>query len=398
MFNFIKNLFGINSGSNKNRGIQLNSSYISLFRDSSKYPTISDIELYNNSLVQACINKISNEVLSAPLITKNQMNVSNVKNRKLFSILNNSNTETNFISTSIDQLLTYGFSIWYVNDTNPVSVSNMPCAQVFFELTGKLNPMFFPYFLFNSQRINFEDVIFLYNPHPQSPGQFASPSNYAKDQIMKDMEKSKFELEYLKNTAFAGLLLSIDDQNNIISDESLKNVTSGIYDKTGNGNRGHGVILPFKVNKVDQDKVKDVLDWSEFNLSVESRICASFGVPPQLVGCEAGLRYSTYANYETARKAFITSTVRPMWKNIQEQLTREIFYKHDIYSYKIEFDLSNLNYLDEHREEVELFQAGIIDIDEARERLGYAPIGVRKLESVNKEEDKDESEETDNPS
>ena len=46
----------------------------------------------------------------------------------------------------------------------------------------------------------------------------------------------------------------------------------------------------------------------------ESRICGPFGVPPILTGTRLGLLRSTYANYETARRAFWEDTLVPELK------------------------------------------------------------------------------------
>lgn len=49
----------------------------------------------------------------------------------------------------------------------------------------------------------------------------------------------------------------------------------------------------------------------------EARILGPFGVPPILIGARVGLKHSTYANYETARRAFWEDTLDPELKLIE---------------------------------------------------------------------------------
>lgn len=53
----------------------------------------------------------------------------------------------------------------------------------------------------------------------------------------------------------------------------------------------------------------------------ESRICATYKVPPILVAVRIGLNSSTYSNYESARKSFWRETLRPLYQNIAGVLT-----------------------------------------------------------------------------
>lgn len=45
----------------------------------------------------------------------------------------------------------------------------------------------------------------------------------------------------------------------------------------------------------------------------ETRIAASAGVPPVIVGLSEGLQAATYSNYSQARRRFVDGTLRPLW-------------------------------------------------------------------------------------
>lgn len=68
----------------------------------------------------------------------------------------------------------------------------------------------------------------------------------------------------------------------------------------------------------------DGLAYPALRALLETHICAVYGVPPILVGIQAGLDASTYSNYEQARKAFFEDTVSALWKRIAGAIERAL--------------------------------------------------------------------------
>lgn len=66
------------------------------------------------------------------------------------------------------------------------------------------------------------------------------------------------------------------------------------------------------------------LDFSQLQEGGETRIAAAAGVPPILVGLNAGLRASTFSNFIQARRLFADQTMRPLWRNFSGSVSNII--------------------------------------------------------------------------
>ena len=150
----------------------------------------------------------------------------------------------------------------------------------------------------------------------------------------------------------------------------------------GKGTRGRDVSSWFNVGVIDQDVDYQPLGQGPAEMRLdgiwnitESRLCMAVGVPPILVQSKLGIEKGTYANYETARRAFWEETLVPMYGLIADTFTTQLAYEFsdDI---EIEFDMTTVQALQESNDAkvvrvVSLHNAGIITRDEAREQTGH---------------------------
>lgn len=102
----------------------------------------------------------------------------------------------------------------------------------------------------------------------------------------------------------------------------------------------------------------------------ESRLCATFGVPPQLVQARIGLQYSTYSNMREARRSFWTETLSPIYRRLADGLTRNIVAEYDE-ELDFCFDIDSIPELQEDLNlradrATKLFLSGIASFNEAR--------------------------------
>lgn len=102
----------------------------------------------------------------------------------------------------------------------------------------------------------------------------------------------------------------------------------------------------------------------------ESRLCATFGVPPQLVQARIGLQYSTYANMREARRSFWTETLAPIYRRLGDGMTRTIVAEVDE-NLELVFDLESIPELQEDLNQraeraTKLFLGGVASFNEAR--------------------------------
>lgn len=107
----------------------------------------------------------------------------------------------------------------------------------------------------------------------------------------------------------------------------------------------------------------------------ESRICLTFGVPAVVVGVRVGLTYSTYANYQEARRSFWHETLKPMYSRIQQGMNHGLAPEFGTNTL-INFNLSKIESLAEDRDIVNKrivsqWDAGLVTQNEARIALGW---------------------------
>ena len=94
----------------------------------------------------------------------------------------------------------------------------------------------------------------------------------------------------------------------------------------------------------------DGLAYPALRALLETHICAVYGVPPILVGIQAGLDASTYSNYAQARRAFFEDTVSALWSRIAGAIGRALLPSFgDAESVYVEFDTSNVVALQEDK-------------------------------------------------
>jgi len=121
-------------------------------------------------------------------------------------------------------------------------------------------------------------------------------------------------------------------------------------------------------NSPDEIRMDGLWDVSE------SRICATFKVPPVRVQVRLGLMFSTYSNYQESGKAFWQETLLPMYSRLDERLTADFADELEDGKLEIVFDSSHVEALKEGidakvERATKLYGAGIITLHEAREMI-----------------------------
>jgi HK97 family phage portal protein len=129
------------------------------------------------------------------------------------------------------------------------------------------------------------------------------------------------------------------------------------------------------------------LKWQEMGLNPKDmefinakkisilEICASFGVPPEIVGYGES---KTYANYAEARKALYEDAVIPLLTKIKDKLNATLVKKFGD-NLVLEPNLDAIEALQENRDSIykraiEAYNGGIIKLNEARSETGYEDV------------------------
>jgi HK97 family phage portal protein len=230
------------------------------------------------------------------------------------------------------------------------------------------------------QRIPAADVIAITLPDPLDDYNGLPPLMAAAKYCDLDNEMAEYMRAFFMNGGVPAGLLKLKTPASREERERMQDQWAERYGRgTGATSKWHriGVITAdaeYQEVGTSPDKLRLDNVWG----MTETRLCATFGVPPQIVQMRIGMQYSTYENYETAVRTFWQETLLPMYARIDEKLTTELAPEFDE-ELEIVFDLEHVQALQEAEDAkieraVKLFTAGIITRSRALERIGEKPI------------------------
>ena len=223
-----------------------------------------------------------------------------------------------------------------------------------------------------------DDVAHIKLPNPYDDVYGLSPLQVASKYVNLDTATVTFLRSYFAN---AGVPAGILKVNRRLNSQAEADSARAKWRSSFSGNKGwHGLAVLDEDASYQQvaPNLKE-MDTSTMTRVTETRICAVFGVPPILLGLEAGLEASTYSNYEQARSAFWDETVSPLVRRIEKFLQRALEVSEREPGNEVEADFSDVPaYEDDHDAEsarvVAQYGAGIITLNEARAELGLEPL------------------------
>lgn len=167
----------------------------------------------------------------------------------------------------------------------------------------------------------------------------------------------------------------LTDQN--LSQDQMKQLREAHSNQTANarGAAAGTVILssglkPSVMRKLPSALDADIIKNLDFSVAEASRIV---GVPLSFLGVKDAVAYNSAIE---ASRAFHKTTVRPLQYRIEQELTQKL-------GSRIVFDQGEVA-LGQGRERAEVLTklvfAGVLSMDEARQALGYSPVGGRAAE------------------
>ncbi len=145
---------------------------------------------------------------------------------------------------------------------------------------------------------------------------------------------------------------------------------------TYRAHKGATAVLPIPAQVHEAQPAIGDLHLDAIGDSVEARVAAVYGIPIQLLGLSASAKHQTYANREQAARDYTQRTLLPFWRRVAQVVTQ-------VWGVQVELDEEAIHDLQEDLVDstVRLVEAGIITIDEARERVNYAPLGAQEQSS-----------------
>ncbi|MCX7805705.1 MAG: phage portal protein, partial [Planctomycetota bacterium] len=227
-------------------------------------------------------------------------------------------------------------------------------------------------------RVMPRDMLRIWEPDPAHPMKGLAPLQAALRAVQAEEERQDYTVEMLANSRVPGFVLY---QPDAWSEEQKSEARATLMAGLGRGRRGSPLFLSGENARIELPAPLRDLDWPGLAGLSETRICACFGVPPILVGLRSGLDAATYSNYEQARRAFYQDTVSPLWTALDAALTRGLLRDEeeppDLEIYHETGDVRGMREDQESlaRRASELFRAGLVTRDEAREIAGLGPLG-----------------------
>mgnify|MGYP003148544506 CR=1 FL=1 len=202
-----------------------------------------------------------------------------------------------------------------------------------------------------------------------------SPLQVCSRYVNLDISIADFTKSYFANSGIPAGLLKLKRR---INSQEEANSTRSKWRSSFSGKNGWGNLAV-----LDEDAsyesisppLKD-MDTAALTRTTETRICATFGVPPILLGLQSGLEVSSYSNYEQARESFISETVAPLVSKLADFLYRALEVGSRERNVVVRAATEDVKAFQEDVNAISLriskqFTDGIISLNEARAALGY---------------------------
>lgn len=218
-----------------------------------------------------------------------------------------------------------------------------------------------------------------------APGWYQpSPLVAALGSIESDTGQTDYVRDFFANGGMPSVYIKDDERMlNQPQRDQARAIFAATYSNRGGGQ--HSVLVLDKSQSVGKIGAGlDELDSESLRMITESRICMVLGVPPLIVYAYAGLMKATYSNLKEAWAGFWDATMSPTLKEWRDfwalTLLPEFEDRADIRSEKVRlrYDLSQVAALQDdvdavQTRSVKAYTAGIITLNEARQKIGEKP-------------------------
>lgn len=199
-------------------------------------------------------------------------------------------------------------------------------------------------------------------------------------EVASDQQATRYAARLLQNLAINGLTLAFDKEAPPIDAAMADELKARIASAYGGDNVGATAVLSPGATLTALGFSPSQMDLATLHRVPEERISAVLGVPAAMVGLGVGLEHSIYNNVRQAEEHFTERTLIPEWKSLATTLTMSLL--PDFTSERaifLDFDTSSVRALQEDQDAlaarlVELVDAGILTVDEARAALDKAPL------------------------
>ena len=358
------------------------------WRTGEPIPPLVDFETYvkegynRNELVYACISLAASNAASAPLKAwKLDDNKRVPVDHPLIDLLNKPNPRQSRyeFAEMIDTFLNLEGNAFIVKQPDELWLARpdrMRQVIVDNELAG------YVYFREDYARIPFlvDEVIHAKMPNPGDPydglGRGIPPLGVAAYATDVDNKATDFLKAFFNNAAVPYGMLTT---KNILEDDEVVRIRERLSEQYAGSGRWHEMMIldaEASYQKLGAD-ISEIA-WPDLRKVTETRICMAFKVPPIMVGAQAGLERSTFANTEQSEKQLWRQKIVPDNERIasaftsayDDELPEEVFLAHD-YS---EIDALQENRNDKFARAQQGVSGGWFTVNMGLAEVGEAPV------------------------
>ena len=328
------------------------------------------------SPVFAATQRITNALAQMPWELKTYEDINISKNHYFYHLFDDClQTRFIFVKNIVRDIITegngYALIVRDQETAKPKSLIYLPpgtCSPVYYQNTGKL---YYNIPLYNKKRM-FEPLEVLHFYMDSKDGIEGIPLfTFANKSIRLAAYTEKAALDYFGSGMRLTGVLSTDAPrlNDKQREEIRKNYLAGMESDTGIAVLENGMKFSQLSNSA---KDAALLETRNFNVNDIARF---FSISPVLLG---NLEHSQYGTIEQAGLDFVSNTLAPWTKMIEEELNRKLIIPNQRDRYYIDLDedvliqsdrTSYANYLNT------FVKMGAISINEVRIKLGLKPIG-----------------------
>jgi HK97 family phage portal protein len=169
-------------------------------------------------------------------------------------------------------------------------------------------------------RIKPDEMLHIKTSNPWKPQRGISPMQPILQHVDIDNESRNFTKSLLENKGAPGGFLKI--MGNITKAAKEKLVAS-FKQKFGGNNRGTVGILDADVEYINTAMNLQELDFSHITQFTESRILATLGINPVIVGAMSGQSGSTFNNVAEAKLSFYQQTIIPLQRLVADAFNND---------------------------------------------------------------------------